>query len=378
MLTNSPTQQRFLHYCVHRSMKLSIYSIFLILSCFNISRCISQRISSIFSFGDSLADTGNLITYSSFAQATTGRLPYGITFGHPTGRCSDGRLIIDFIAERFGLPSLPPYLSGNQTFDKGANFAVSGATALDSSFFKQRGLNSSNSNASLSSELEWFKELKPSLCKTTQECKDYFSKSLFVVGEVGVNDYMIQLSAGRSLEEVKLCVPTLIKAISSATERLIEQGATELLVAGIHPFGCSPYFLTMEIGAKKEDYDPRTGCLKNLNNLAKYQNALLRKALLLLQNKYKETRIAYADYYGAIIRLAHSPKHFGFSNGALKACCGKDGPYNFNLTAFCTLPGSKACKDPSTYVNWDGIHLTEAAYRQVAIGLFRGPLVHLY
>ncbi|KAM1008458.1 hypothetical protein EV2_005058 [Malus domestica] len=31
--------------------------------------------------------------------------------------------------------------------------------------------------------------------------------------------------------------------------------------------------------------------------------------------------------------------------------------------------GSTACKDPSSYVNWDGIHLTDAAYRYIAKGL---------
>ncbi|KAM1004768.1 hypothetical protein ACFX2C_004926 [Malus domestica] len=36
--------------------------------------------------------------------------------------------------------------------------------------------------------------------------------------------------------------------------------------------------------------------------------------------------------------------------------------------------GSTACKDPSSYVNWDGIHLTDAAYRYIAKGLVHGNL----
>jgi len=53
----------------------------------------------IFSFGDSLADTGNLVH-----MPQPGKLPpfvfppYGKTFfNHATGRCSNGRLVIDFI-----------------------------------------------------------------------------------------------------------------------------------------------------------------------------------------------------------------------------------------------------------------------------------------
>lgn len=54
--------------------------------------------SSIFSFGDSLADTGNLFYSSSDPSNHCFFPPYGQTyFHHPSGRCSDGRLIIDFI-----------------------------------------------------------------------------------------------------------------------------------------------------------------------------------------------------------------------------------------------------------------------------------------
>lgn len=50
----------------------------------------------IFSFGDSLQDTGNFI--NTFANTTISKLPWGITYFHKaTGRYSDGRLIIDFI-----------------------------------------------------------------------------------------------------------------------------------------------------------------------------------------------------------------------------------------------------------------------------------------
>lgn len=48
---------------------------------------------------------------------------------------------------------------------KGVNFAVSGATALDVEYFKKRGGYQPTSDKSLSVQLDWFKKLKPSLCK---------------------------------------------------------------------------------------------------------------------------------------------------------------------------------------------------------------------
>ena len=68
-------------------------------------------------------------------------------------------------------------------------------------------------------------------------------------------------------------------------------------------------------------------------------------------------------------------KHFaGFIHGAMMTCCGSGGPpYNVNVSAFCGLPGSRVSGDPFSYLNWDGIHFTEAGYRYLASGLLYGP-----
>lgn len=52
----------------------------------------------IFNFGDSLSDTGNFLASGALLFPVIGKLPYGQTFfNRSTGRCSDGRLVIDFI-----------------------------------------------------------------------------------------------------------------------------------------------------------------------------------------------------------------------------------------------------------------------------------------
>jgi lysophospholipase L1-like esterase len=59
----------------------------------------------------------------------------------------------------------------------------------------------------------------------------------------------------------------------------------------------------------------------------------------------------------------------------MKACCGGSGPYHVD-EKFCGGPGTTVCPDPSKLINWDGNHLTEAAYKLVAKGLVEGPFAN--
>ncbi|OAY67917.1 GDSL esterase/lipase [Ananas comosus] len=352
-------------------------SLFVVLHILFFNFSYSERYDAIFSFGDSLSDAGNLLTKGVPPELTTARRPYGMTFfGRPTGRCSDGRLIIDFLAEEFGLPLPPPSQARGQNFRKGANFAVTGATALDNDFFKARGLDGKIWNSgSLSTELQWFESVKPSLCSTQKDCKDYFGKSLFMVGEFGGNDYNAAIFSGRRMTEVMSYVPQVVDAILKGVERLINHGAKDLVVPGVLPIGCFPLYLTLYNTSNKGDYNPRTGCLKRFNTLSFHHNMVLRIEVEKLQRKYPGTRIIYGDYFTPTMQFVLTPKRFGFSDGALKACCGAggQGSYNFNFDIKCGERGATACPNPSTHVSWDGIHLTEAAYRSIAKGWLNGP-----
>ncbi|GJN03247.1 hypothetical protein PR202_ga20670 [Eleusine coracana subsp. coracana] len=307
--------------------------IFLLLS--GVSYSTQAKYTSIFSFGDSYTDTGNILIIDgpSTPNLWINKPPYGMTFfGHPTGRVSDGRLVIDFIAEALGLPLLPPALAKNQNFKQGANFAVGGAT------------------------LRWFdRHEAQALLLTTSE---YFGKALFVIGEMGWNDYGLLLVSGKSVGEVQSShMPRIVETIAAATEKLITDGAKTIVVSGVPPLGCAAGNL-------------------NLNLLAKAHNAQLSQALKRLAGKHAAcgVRVTSTPPSSASRRRPAATA----STVAAACCCGGGGgKYNFDLAKACGMPGVRACANrAAAYVNWDGVHFTEAAYHRVADGWLRGPFAN--
>ncbi|XP_059282840.1 GDSL esterase/lipase At1g28610-like isoform X1 [Lycium ferocissimum] len=358
--------------------------VFLLLLFSSTNNCEAKCFKSIISFGDSLTDTGNLIhlsensNYKQQQIVQCGSLPYGETFFHrPTGRCSDGRLVIDFLAESLGLPLVPPYIGrknvGSRNFREGVNFAVAGATALNHSLLEELGIYNPQTNVSLGTQLRWFKEMLSSLCQSSSECKDFLKSSLILFGEIGGNDYNFPLLGGMPIQMVQSMVPLVINNIGQIINEVIELGAETLIVPGNLPLGCLPAYLDRFMSTNKNDYyDPNTGCINWLNEFSEYHNVMLQVELNRLQQLHPHATIIYGDYYNALMQLYLSPQKYGFKS-AIVACCGGKGPYQVDISTQCGDSSANVCDDPSTFVSWDGIHSTETAYKWMAQSLISGP-----
>ncbi|KAL7243374.1 hypothetical protein ACSBR1_015717 [Camellia fascicularis] len=151
----------------------------------------------MYAFGDSYTDTGNTGSTSSPSGFNyVSNLPYGRTyFHHSTNRYSDGRLVIDFVAQSLSLPYLPPYLhlinSNQKPSSMSVNFAVAGSTTIIHSFFVKNKLTLNITPQSLQTQLTWFNNfLESQGCRggggpitttTTTQCNATINDALFWV-----------------------------------------------------------------------------------------------------------------------------------------------------------------------------------------------------
>jgi hypothetical protein len=94
-------------------------------------------------------------------------------------------------------------------------------------------------------------------------------------------------------------------------QELIGLGAKTLVVPGNLPIGCIPAYLLAFQSDEKEDYEPGTGCIKWLNEFARYHNKLLIEELEKLRKLHPRVTIIYADYYGAAMEVFVSPQQYG-------------------------------------------------------------------
>ncbi|XP_052192845.1 acetylajmalan esterase-like [Diospyros lotus] len=321
----------------------------------------------IYQLGDSISDTGNLIREPIGAATPFAKLPYGETFfNSATGRCSNGRLMIDYITEAAGLPLLNPYKNDEADFRHGVNFAVAGSTALPVENLASKKIVSPVTTSSLNVQLNWMFSHFNSTCHTERDCLEKLKDSLFMVGEIGGNDYNYALLQGKSIEQVTTdLVPEVVQEIARAVRGVISYGAVRVVVPGNFPIGCLPIYLTAFETNATAAYDGNH-CLKQLNSFASYHNNLLRETIKELKKEFPNVVIVYGDYYHTYKWLLKNVVALGFDPmSTQKSCCGTGGNYNFNLNKMCGQDVS-VCSNPNQYISWDGIHSTQQAYRIMA------------
>ncbi|XP_031091374.1 GDSL esterase/lipase At3g48460-like [Ipomoea triloba] len=330
----------------------------------------------LYAFGDSITDTGN-------TNSSTGPIffthvsnpPYGRTFFHrPTNRYSDGRLVVDFVAQALSLPLLPPYLDSKADRSYGINFAIAGCTAINYRFFERNNITLDITPKSLATQVRWFNSYLESVgCRdyksTRKQCGEVFDDSLFWVGAIGINDYSYIFGSSVTSQTIQ---QLSINRTTGFLQTLLKRGAKYVVVQGLHLAGCTTFNLYL---SDEGDRDAM-GCVATVNNQSHAHNAALQTRLAALRKQFPEATIVYADYWNAYKSILADHNTHGFTE-PFKACCGSaTEDLHFDIFTTCGSPGATSCDDPSKYINWDGGHLTEAMYKVVADKLLNGTFSH--
>ncbi|GLT79728.1 hypothetical protein SLA2020_512050 [Shorea laevis] len=341
-------------------------------SCLSNSKC---EFEAIFNFGDSNSDTGGF--WAAF-PAQSG--PYGMTyFNRPVGRATDGRLIIDFLAQGLGLPFLSPYLQSiGSDFRHGANYATLASTVLlpNTSLFVT-GI----SPFSLAIQLNQMKEFKVTVDQHHARDEklpspDIFGKALYTL-YIGQNDFTSNLNV-IGTDAGKQYLLQVISQIASTIKELYGLGGRAFLVLNLAPVGCYPSLLA-EQSRNSSDLDG-FGCLVFYNKAVVYYNEMLKEALTQTRVALPNASLIYVDTHAVLLDLFQHPRSHGLRYGT-RACCGYGGgAYNFDPKLYCgntkLIDGknltASACNDPNYYVSWDGIHTTEAANRLITQAILNG------
>ncbi|KAH7515713.1 hypothetical protein FEM48_Zijuj10G0055600 [Ziziphus jujuba var. spinosa] len=312
----------------------------------------------VFNFGDSNSDTGG--KSAAFRRLPS---PNGDTFFHkPSGRYCDGKVILDFMAEKLGLPYVDAYLNSIETnFLHGANFATGGSPIqpLDSKIFALSFCN--------------FPSATSSYVKTSLPRPEDFPKALYTL-DIGQND----LTAGiKSMTEKQLLasMPHIIDLLAHAVEKLYQLGARVFWIHNTGPIGCLPYSL-IKYPPKPGNMD-QNGCIKSHNEIAKEFNRQLKETVSQLRVQLSDAVLTYVDVFSAKYSLISEAQKHGFVN-PLGYCCGHDGDYYVQCGKKAMVNGTEifgaACSDPSLYISWDSIHYSHAANRWIAYHIVDGSL----
>ncbi|CAH2055047.1 unnamed protein product [Thlaspi arvense] len=339
----------------------------------------SPNFPAVFNFGDSNSDTGELSSGLGFRLQPT----YGQTYSFKppsSGRFCDGRLIVDFLMEAIGRPYMRPYLDSvsTQSYRRGCNFAAGGSTI-------QKANAASISPFGFGAQVSQFITFKSKVLQLIQDDEnlekylpsEYYFKNGLYMFDIGQND-LAGAFFNSTVDQVFGLIPTILNIFQDGIKRLYAEGARNFWIHNTGPLGCLAQVVSI-FGRDKSKLD-EFGCVSDHNEAAKHFNLQLHGLLKQLPQQCPDSRFTYVDIFSIKYDLILNHSHYGFDH-SIMVCCGTGGPpLNYNNQVNCgstgklngTIVTAGACNDSSKYVNWDGVHYTEAANRFVTLRILSG------
>lgn len=317
----------------------------------------------VYVFGDSLADVGNNNHLLTLLKADFSHNGMDYAGGKATGRFSNGKNSADFLADKLGLATSPPYLalssSSNANYVNGVSFASGGAGVS----------NATNKNQCITfdKQIEYYSGVYSSLARSLGQAQaaTHLARSIFAI-TIGSNDIIHYAKANNAAtpSQQQQYVAALIQSLSGQLQSLYNLGARKVLFLGTGPVGCTPSLREMS-SAKV--------CNAVGNAMAVQYNKAAEGVLSGMAAKYTDLHYALFDSSAALLRYINQPAEYGFVE-AKAACCGLG---DMNAKIACT-PLSSYCANRSDHVFWDFYHPTEATAQKLTATAFDGSAPFIF
>lgn len=292
----------------------------------------NQNSQSIYVFGDSLSDPGNLFNF------TGGQFP---NEPYVSGRFSNGDVWIDYLADRLNkeVASLAkPFSAGG-----GLNFAIGGAT-------------SDNNNISGTVPLGLEQQINSFELLTSFKSPEQLSDDLFFLW-TGANDYFSFVDDDPNTPDVVETNFSQINAESVVTEvvdnniggavrDLIDAGGETILLFDLPDLDRTP------LAQKLSEQD--RGILRDLTGR---HNERLSSLVGEIEASNPSVNIIEVGVNDLLDRIVENPGNFGFSNAT-------DNFTGIDIITQINQP--PAIGNPDSFVFWDSIHPTTATHELVS------------
>ncbi|XP_071703853.1 GDSL esterase/lipase At5g55050-like [Rutidosis leptorrhynchoides] len=317
-------------------------------------------------FGDSLVDNGNN-NYLTMSLAKADFPHNGIDYptGEATGRFSNGKNAADFLAEKVGQPSAPPYLSLVSKSKKlsstnevvtGVNFASGAATILnptDELFQK---------SIPLTKQVGFYFLVHDELIKQMglDGAQAHLTKSIFLI-VIGSNDlfgYFNEDSEVSKQYTPQQYVDLLASTLKGLMKQMYVLGARKFVISGVGVIGCCP---------AQRKHNALNECNLEANYLSIRYNEGLKAMLRDLKTELSDINYSYFDTYYVMSVLIQNPLSYGITE-IEAACCGLG---NLKADIPC-IPISTYCSNRKNHLFWDLYHPTETVSSMFAGLIYNG------
>ncbi|MED6206211.1 hypothetical protein PIB30_024659 [Stylosanthes scabra] len=316
----------------------------------------------LFVIGDSSVDCGTNNFLGTFARAN--HLPYGRDFDthQPTGRFSNGRIPVDYLATRLGLPLVPSYLgqAGDvQDMIHGVNYASAGAGIIFSSGSEL------GQHISFAQQVQQFTDTLQQFIISMGEdaATELISDSVFYIS-IGINDYihyyLLNVSNVDNLYLPWSFNQFLATSVRQEIKNLYNLNVRKVVLTGLAPIGCAPQYL-WQYGSENGE------CVEQINDMATEFNFLMRHMVTKLSAELSDASIIFCDVFAGSMDILKNHESYGF-NVTNEACCGY-GKYKGWI--MCLSP-EMACSNASNHIWWDQFHPTDAVNAILADNIWNG------